>query len=85
MFFKGTSKRPSTLDISRELDSVGANYKLLAEIRDPATYALKASDYSDNYFSITSATTANISENSLASISDAINKILAELKILMGQ
>ena len=26
MFFKGTEKRPSTLDISRELDSVGAGY-----------------------------------------------------------
>ena len=79
---------PSTVTPSTggsSTSSVGANYKLLAEIRDPATYALKASDYSDNYFSITSATTANISENSLASISDAINKILAELKILMGQ
>lgn len=26
MFFKGTKKRPTTLDISRELDSVGAGY-----------------------------------------------------------
>lgn len=26
MFFKGTEKRPTTLDISRELDNVGANY-----------------------------------------------------------
>ena len=26
MFFKGTQKRPTTLDISRELDSVGAGY-----------------------------------------------------------
>jgi len=26
MFFKGTNKRPTTLDISRELDSVGAGY-----------------------------------------------------------
>lgn len=26
MFFKGTEKRPTTLDISRELDSVGAGY-----------------------------------------------------------
>lgn len=26
MFFKGTNKRPTTLDIARELDSVGASY-----------------------------------------------------------
>jgi len=26
MFFKGTQKRPTSLDISRELDAVGANY-----------------------------------------------------------
>src|SRR3990167_688204 len=45
MFFKGTSKRPSTLDISRELDSVGANYNAYTSEEETGFYVSVPSDH----------------------------------------
>ncbi len=39
MFFKGTKKRPNTLDISRELDAVGAEYNAYTSKDHTAYYA----------------------------------------------
>lgn len=44
MFFKGTKKRPSTLDISRELDSVGANYNAFTSEEETGFYIRVSSD-----------------------------------------
>lgn len=39
MFFKGTAKRPNTLDISRELDAIGAEYNAYTAKDHTAYYA----------------------------------------------
>jgi len=38
MFFKGTNKRPNTLDISKELDSVGASYNAFTSEEETGFY-----------------------------------------------
>ena len=42
-------------------------------------------DYSDSAFAIGSGAALNEAENSLASISDAIAKLLEQVKVLLGQ
>lgn len=39
MCFKGTKKRPTTLDISKELDSIGANYNAFTSEEETAYFA----------------------------------------------
>lgn len=39
MFFKGTAKRPNTIDISRELDAIGAEYNAYTSKDHTAYYA----------------------------------------------
>jgi predicted Zn-dependent peptidase len=45
MFFKGTNKRPSTLDISQELDSVGASYNAFTSEEETGFYVRVSSDH----------------------------------------
>ncbi len=48
LMFKGTKKRPSTLDISRDLDSVGAEYNAFTGKDRTGYYVKAASEHLDN-------------------------------------
>ena len=45
MFFKGTTKRPNTIDISRELDAIGAEYNAYTSKDHTAYYAKVAAHH----------------------------------------
>ena len=45
MFFKGTYKRPTTQDISHELDSVGANYNAFTSEEETGFHIKVSSDH----------------------------------------
>src|SRR3990167_4489307 len=47
MMFKGTTKRPGTLDISRELDSIGSEYNAFTGKEYTGYYAKASSDKID--------------------------------------
>ena len=47
MMFKGTEKRPGPLDISRELDGIGAQYNAFTDKEMTAYYAKSGSDKLD--------------------------------------
>ena len=47
LMFKGTTKRPGPLDISRELDGIGAQYNAFTDKEMTAYYAKASSDKLD--------------------------------------
>src|SRR3989338_2057451 len=47
MMFKGTEKRPKTLDISQELDAVGAEYNAFTSKEYTGYYAKAAKEHFD--------------------------------------
>lgn len=47
MFFKGTKKRPSTLDISKELDGIGAGYNAFTSDEETGFYVRAAAEHFD--------------------------------------
>jgi predicted Zn-dependent peptidase len=47
MFFKGTEKRPNTLDISKALDSVGASYNAFTGEENTGFYVRAAAEHFD--------------------------------------
>src|ERR1039457_995506 len=54
MVFKGTTKRPKAIDISRELDSIGANYNAFTAQEFTGYYAKAASRHLDTVLDIVS-------------------------------
>ena len=52
MFFKGTTKRPSTLEISKELDALGADYNAFTGEEYTGFYVRVAADDFDQAFDI---------------------------------
>ncbi len=54
MVFKGTTKRPKASDISRELDSIGANYNAFTSQEFTGFYAKAASKHTDKILDIVS-------------------------------
>jgi predicted Zn-dependent peptidase len=54
MMFKGTTKRPGTLDISRELDSIGAEYNAFTSKEYTGYYAKASSDKIDTLIDVIS-------------------------------
>lgn len=47
LFFKGTKKRPTTLDITREMDAVGASYNAFTSEEETDFYVRAPSDHLD--------------------------------------
>ncbi|OGI25932.1 MAG: hypothetical protein A3E38_03045 [Candidatus Moranbacteria bacterium RIFCSPHIGHO2_12_FULL_54_9] len=54
MFFKGTERRPNTIDISRELDAVGAEYNAYTAKDHTAYYAKVAAHHWDTALDVVS-------------------------------